>query len=81
MTATCPNCANRVKADYGADGSDFWSCTAVPILPEFVLSQHRAARDLDQPMRLINLNLFADGAPTAPGLNARSCPLFSARHA
>lgn len=77
MASTCPNCANRVKADYGAPGSDFWRCTAEPVLPEFVLQQHHAARDPDAVMRLINLRLFDADAPTGPRLNVRSCPLFT----
>ena len=75
MTArNCLSCANRVKSDYGAAGSDFWRCTAVIVMPEFVL--HHLREGKPSPMRLMNLNLFREGAPTYPGLQ-RDCPLHT----
>lgn len=73
----CLTCANREKSDYGAEGSDFWRCIAPAILPEFVVHHGRHHYRLDTPMRLVNLNLFRDPAPTAPGLK-RDCPLWAA---
>lgn len=74
----CLSCANRVKADaatWDTNGGDFWHCTAAIVLPEFCGVQLREW-SVD---RAVNLNLFLDPAPTAPGLNARTCPLWSDR--
>lgn len=79
MPRTCPTCANKQKIDYGAEGSDFYRCTAAPIVPEFVMTSEAARmRDVGNAMRLVNLALFADHTLTAPGLNARRCPLWVA---
>ena len=69
--ATCPNCKNRRSSPIdGAEGSDFWQCTAPVILPTFTFSResYRFA---------INLKLFDPAATYAARLNAMSCPLFT----
>lgn len=81
MNATCPSCSHKEKADYGAPGSNFYRCTVEIVLPEFVTTDLQRGADRAYVMRLINLRLFDEGEPTAPGLNARKCPLWQAEPA
>lgn len=70
---TCPNCRNRVaNPKTGAQGSDYFDCTAEIVLPIFAV--------FSPPCRApINLKHFDPAASYAARNNSLRCPLFEQR--